>query len=160
MLCVLRRLSEKFRTKNKKLFFVFVDLENAFDQVPREVVRFALRWKGVPEYLVNVVMSLYKGCKTAVSADGKLSSPFSLKVGVHQGSDVPRQVSVVSCCDFFVCRTCLGNNCSLEEKLGFKRGEDILEEVEKFCYLGDVISYYGGASEPVSTWKKFRELSV
>ena len=28
---VLRRLSEKFRAKNNKLFFVFVDLEKAFD---------------------------------------------------------------------------------------------------------------------------------
>ena len=50
------------------------------------VVRFALRWKGVPEYLVNGVMSLYKGCKTAVSVDRELSSSFSVKVGVHQGS--------------------------------------------------------------------------
>ena len=31
----------------------------------------------------------------------------------------------------------------------FKRGEDVLEEVEKFCYLGDMISYYCGASEAV-----------
>ena len=83
---VLRRLSEKFRAKNNKLFFVFVDLEKAFDQVPREVIRFVLRRKGVPEYLINGVMSLCKGCKTAVSVDGELSSSFSVKVGVHQGS--------------------------------------------------------------------------
>ena len=69
---VLSSLTEKFRTKNKKLFFVFVDLEKAFDQVPREVIHFALRWKGVPEYLVNRVMSLYKDCKTAVLVDGEL----------------------------------------------------------------------------------------
>ena len=75
---VLRRLSEKFRAKNKKLFFLFVDLEKAFDRMPREVICFALRWKGGPEYLVNGVMSLYKGCKTVVSV--------SVKVGVHQGS--------------------------------------------------------------------------
>ena len=31
-------------------------------------------------------MSLYKGCKTAVSVVGELSSSFSVKVGVHQGS--------------------------------------------------------------------------
>ena len=31
-------------------------------------------------------MSLYKGCKTAVSVDGELSSSFSVKVGVRQGS--------------------------------------------------------------------------
>ena len=32
----------------------------------------------------------------------------------------------------------------------FTRGENVLEEVEKFCYLGDMISFYGGASEAVS----------
>ena len=37
----------------------------------------------------------------------------------------------------FVCRTCLGHNCSVEGKLGFKKSENVLEEVEKFCYLVD-----------------------
>ena len=59
-------------------------------------------------------------------------------------------MSLLSCQNFFVCRTCLGDNCLVEEKLEFKRGEDVLEEVEKFCYLGDMISCYGGASEAVS----------
>ena len=71
-------------------------------------------------------------------------------------SDVPRQVSLLSCQNVF--------NCSVEEKLEFKRGENVLEEVEKFCYLGDMISCYDGASEAVSArigsaWKKFSELS-
>ena len=83
---VLMRLTEKFTAKNKKLFFVFIDLVKAFDRVQREVIPFALRQKGVPEYLVNGVMSLYNGCKTAVLVDGELSSSFSVKVVVHQGS--------------------------------------------------------------------------
>ena len=58
-------------------------------------------------------------------------------------SDLPRQVCLLSCRDVFVCRTCLGHNCSVEEKLEYKRGEDVLEEVKKFCYLGDMISCYG-----------------
>ena len=53
--------------------------------MPREIICFALRRKGVPEYLVDGVMSL-KDCKTAVSVDGKLSSSFSVKAGIHQGS--------------------------------------------------------------------------
>ena len=251
------------------MLLILVDLEKAFDWVLREVIRFALKRKGVPEYLVNMVMSLYKGYKTAVSVDGELSSSFSVKVGVHQGSvlspllfimvmdvltedvrdgslvellyaddlvlrgvslyevmdkygrwknvvkgrglrvnvdktkcmqllfaknssvskvdtfgacgervgctkcqrwvhrrysDVSRDVSLLSCRDVFVCRTSLGHNCSVEEKLELKRGEDALEKVEKFCYLGDMISCYGGASEAVtveigSAWRKFRELS-
>ena len=40
---------EKLKAKNK-MFFIFVDMEKAFDQMPREVIRFAAKWKGVPEY--------------------------------------------------------------------------------------------------------------
>ena len=63
-----------------------------------------------------------------------------------------------------IVHNCIGHNCSVE-KLEFNRGEDVLEEVEKFLYyLGDMISCYGGASEAVSSkigsmWKKFREIS-
>ena len=67
----------------------------------------------------------------------------------HRCSDVPRQVHLLLCHDVSVCGTCLVHNCSAEEKFEFKRGEDVLEEVEKFCYLID-ISCYGGTSETVS----------
>lgn len=63
-----------------------VDLEKAFDRAPREVIRFALRRKGDPEYLVNGVMFLYIDYKTSVSVDGELSSSLSVNVRVHQGS--------------------------------------------------------------------------
>ena len=85
---VLRKLSEKFRAKNK-LLFVFADLYLyllAFDQLPREDNCFALRRNGVQEYMIHGFMSLYKGCQTTASVDGELSSSFSLKVGVHQVS--------------------------------------------------------------------------
>ena len=39
-------------------FFIFVDLEKAFDWVPREVIPFVFRQKDVPEYLVNGVVFL------------------------------------------------------------------------------------------------------
>ena len=50
---------QKFRAKGKKLYFGFVDLEKAFDRVPREVIRFAMRELGVEEWLVLAVMSMY-----------------------------------------------------------------------------------------------------
>ena len=52
-----------------------------------------------------------------------------------------------------------------ERRSWFKRDEDVLKKVEKFCYLGDMASCYGGAPKAVSkriatAWKKFRELRV
>ena len=36
---IMRQVQEKHQAKKKKLYYVFVDLEKAFDRVPREVVR-------------------------------------------------------------------------------------------------------------------------
>ena len=44
----------------------FVDLEKAFDRVPREVISWAMRKLGVEEWLVSAVMSMYTGAKTVV----------------------------------------------------------------------------------------------
>ena len=62
-----RQIQENFRVKGKKLYFGCVDLEKAFDRVPREVITWAMRKLGVEEWLVSAVMSMYSGAKTVVS---------------------------------------------------------------------------------------------
>lgn len=62
---------------------------------------------------------------------------------------MPRQVYLLSSQNFFICRTCLGQKCSVKEKVQFKSGEDVLEEVEKF-YFDGMFSCYDRASEAVS----------
>jgi len=63
-----------------------VDLEKAFDRVPREVVWWALRRVRVEEWLVSVVMAMYDDVKTSVRVKGGESAAFEVKVGIHQGS--------------------------------------------------------------------------
>jgi len=46
-----RQMQENFTVKGKKLYFGFVDLEKAFDRVPREVIRWAMHKLGVEEWL-------------------------------------------------------------------------------------------------------------
>ena len=48
------------------LYFGFVDLEKAFDRVPREVIRWAMRKLRVGEWLIAAVMSVYTGAETVV----------------------------------------------------------------------------------------------
>ena len=83
---IMRQVQEKHQAKKKKLYYVFVDLEKAFDRVPREVVRWAL-WKlGVDKWLIRTVMALYTEACTVVRTDTGLSESFKVNIGLHQGS--------------------------------------------------------------------------
>ena len=83
---IVRQLQEKFMEKRKDLFYAFLDLEKAFDRVPRDVVRWALRQLGVEEWLVQTVMVMYEKARTTVRTKQGSSEEFEVKVGVHQGS--------------------------------------------------------------------------
>jgi hypothetical protein len=81
-----RMLQEKYGRKKWKLYICFVDLAKAFDRVPRKVIEWALRKKGVNDRLVGAIMRLYEGAKTKVKVGKGMSESFSVKVGIHQGS--------------------------------------------------------------------------
>ena len=42
-----------------------MDLEKAFDRVPRDVLWWALRRVGVQEWIINVIKSMYEGVTTS-----------------------------------------------------------------------------------------------
>jgi Reverse transcriptase (RNA-dependent DNA polymerase) len=83
---ILRMLQEKYSQKKKKLYHVFVDLEKAFDRVPRKVIEWALRRKGIPEQMVAAIMAWYMDSKTRVKTMAGISKELDILVGVHQGS--------------------------------------------------------------------------
>ena len=55
------------------MYMCFVNLEKAFDRVPRRVIEWATRKKGLPEILVKAVMSLYEGSETKIRVGSRLS---------------------------------------------------------------------------------------
>ena len=57
-LFILRRMQEEIRERKQKLYMCFRDLEKAFDRVPRKLMEWALKKKGLAEVLVQTVMSL------------------------------------------------------------------------------------------------------
>ena len=83
---IVRQLQEKFLAKGRDLWLAFVDLEKAFDRVPREVLWWALRSAGVDEWIVNVIKAMYAGACTSVKLQSDESAVFDVNVGVHQGS--------------------------------------------------------------------------
>ena len=83
---VVRQLQERYQAVDKKLFMAFVDLEKAFDRVPRKVIWWAMRKLGVDEWIVRLVQAMYADARSRVRVGDGLSREFGVKVGVHQGS--------------------------------------------------------------------------
>ncbi|MCU7898061.1 MAG: hypothetical protein KZQ61_05230, partial [Candidatus Thiodiazotropha sp. (ex Lucinoma aequizonata)] len=83
---IVRQLQEKHLAANKPLYMAFVDLEKAFDRVPRDVIWWAMRKLGIDEWLVRLVQSMYKDVRSRVRVGNGYSEEFGVGVGVHQGS--------------------------------------------------------------------------
>ena len=75
-----QRLQEKHRAKDRIMHMCFVDLEKAFDRVPRRVMKRPMRKKGLPEILIKAGMSLYEGAETKVIVGSGLSEEFLRKL--------------------------------------------------------------------------------
>ena len=83
---ILRQLQEKHINARKNLYFASVDLEKAFDRVPRQVIWWAMRKLGVQEWLISWIQSFYRGARSSMHIRDTYSEEFQVKVGVHQGS--------------------------------------------------------------------------
>ena len=91
----LRQLQEKCKEKNKDLHMSFVDLEKAFDRIPRDLIWWCLRKEGVPEEYVNIVQHTYRSSKTQVVTQKGETEYFPIEVGLHQGSSLSHLLFII-----------------------------------------------------------------
>ena len=82
----LRMLMEKYREDQRELHCVFVDLEKAYDRVPREELWYCMRKSGMGEKYVRLVQDMYEKSETVARCAVGTTESFKVKVGLHQGS--------------------------------------------------------------------------
>ncbi|KAI5102156.1 MAM and LDL-receptor class A domain-containing protein 1 [Silurus meridionalis] len=80
-LFALKMLMEKYREGQKGLHCVFVDVEKAYDRVPREELWYCMRKSGVSEKYVRVVQDMYEDSVTAVKCAVGKTDWFRVKIG-------------------------------------------------------------------------------
>ena len=82
----LRQLVEKILEIQGRMAVGFVDLEKAYDTVPREMVMATVRWIGVPEAEARMVEAMYEGTKGRVVVGSGLSEEFPVNIGLRRRS--------------------------------------------------------------------------
>ena len=82
----LRQVQEKYREGQRELNGVFIDLEKAYDRVPREELVWCMRSKQVPEKYITLIKDMYTRSQTVVRCASGTTTPFTVTVGLHQGS--------------------------------------------------------------------------
>ncbi|CAG9116303.1 unnamed protein product [Plutella xylostella] len=80
-----RQLQEKSREQGRQLYLCFVDLEKAFDSVPREALWIVLEKLGCTEKFVRLLRLLHDDMQCCVAVEGEQSDFFPVTCGVKQG---------------------------------------------------------------------------
>jgi len=75
-----------YKDRRVDLHMVFIDLEKAYDRVPREVLWRCLEEKGVLPLYIRIIKNLYEGGRTSVRTPGGVTNDFFIGRGLHQGS--------------------------------------------------------------------------
>ena len=83
---LLRRLIKRHRDKKKHLHMVFLDLDKAYDKVPRDLIWWDLEKKCVTKRYIEMIQDMYKGAMTTVRTIVGKTNDFPITVDLHQGS--------------------------------------------------------------------------
>ena len=91
---------EKYRERKKDLHLVFIDLEKAYDSIPRSIVWDIIVWdsiknRGISRRYLEVIQDMYDRMATNIHTPVGMTEFFPIQVGLHQGSTLSSSIFMV-----------------------------------------------------------------
>ena len=83
---LIRQVMERYKEQKKDLHMVFIDLEKAYDKIPRNLMWWALDKHKVPTKYVTLIKDMYDKVVTSVRTTDGDTNVFPINIGLHQGS--------------------------------------------------------------------------
>jgi hypothetical protein len=83
---LIRQLMERCREQKKDLHLVFIDLEKAYDKVPKNVMWWALQKHKVSTKCIALIKDMYANVVTSVRTSDRNTNDFLINIGLHHGS--------------------------------------------------------------------------
>lgn len=81
----LKQIIEKKRREDKTLYLGFIDLEKAFDKVPRRKLWKILRNRGVSAKITRIIQTIYENNTNRIIYNNQKSETFKTSEGLRQG---------------------------------------------------------------------------
>ena len=83
---IARQIVEKHWEYRKDLVMTFIDLEKAYDSVPRDRVWESLKQKDIGEEIIQMIKAMYSNCSSCVKTQVGRTGWFDIENGLKQGS--------------------------------------------------------------------------
>jgi hypothetical protein len=83
MIILIRQLMKRCREQKKDLHMIFIDLEKAYDKVPRNVTWWALQKHKVSSKYITLIKDMYDNVATSVRTSDKDTNDFPINIGLH-----------------------------------------------------------------------------
>jgi hypothetical protein len=83
---LIRQLIERCMDQKKGMYMIFIDLENAYDKVPRNVMWWVLQTHKVSSKYITLIKDMYDNVVTSVRISNGDTNDFLINIGLHQGS--------------------------------------------------------------------------
>ena len=80
---------ERYREQKKDLHMVFIELEKAYDKVPKNIMWWALQKHKVSTKYITLIKDMYDNVVTSVQASDGDTNDFLINIGLYQDEPLP-----------------------------------------------------------------------